>query len=190
MINEALQARMREAVAHYPSPRSAMLPCLHLVQDELGYIPDEAVIAVADTLGVKPDEVESVITFYSMFHKHPQGRYVLKVCTSVSCYLGGCDETLARLEQTLDVKRGETTSDGQFTLESVECLAGCGMAPVMQVNGVFVEQADPARADALVTYLKGGGDVAGVRNIWRATESGAGMTTESAIGANTTRKAQ
>ena len=183
MIRDELNARMREVVARYPSPRSAMLPCLHLVQDELGYISDEAVVAVASAIGVKPDEVESVITFYSMFHKEPQGRYVLKVCTSVSCYLGGCDETLERLESTLGVKRGETTGDGQFTIEGVECLAGCGMAPVMQVNGLFVEQAVPDRAAALVSYLKAGGAVASVRNVWRATEGEAGMVTETAIGA-------
>lgn len=182
MMSDELKTRMREVVARYPSARSAMLPCLHLVQDDLGYIPDEGVVAVADAIGVKPDEVESVITFYSMYHKQPQGRYVLKVCTSVSCYLGGCDETLARLESTLGVKRGETTSDGQYTIEGVECLAGCGMAPVMQVNGVFVEQVSPARADELVAYLKTGGDVAGVRNAWRATESG-GMVTETVLGA-------
>jgi NADH-quinone oxidoreductase E subunit len=184
MISESLKARMAEAVARYPSARSAMLPCLHLVQDELGYIPDEGVLAVAAAIGVKPDEVESVITFYSMYHKQPQGKYILKVCTSIACYLGGCDETLARLESTLGIRRGETTSDGLFTLEGVECLAGCGMAPAMQVNGRFVEQADATKADALVAYLKAGGDVAGVRNIWRAQGS-AGLATETAIGADT-----
>jgi NADH-quinone oxidoreductase E subunit len=183
MISEELKARMTEVVARYPSARSAMLPCLHLVQDELGFIPDEGVFAVAEAIGAKPDEVESVITFYSMFHKEPQGRYVLKVCTSVACYLAGCDETLARLESTLGVKRGETTSDGLFTLEGVECLAGCGMAPAMQVNGSFVEQADPKRADALVAHLRAGGDVTSVRNAWRATDGG-GIATETAIGAN------
>ena len=189
MISEALKARMRETVARYPSPRSAMLPCLHLAQDELGHIPDEAVIAVAEAIGVKPDEVESIITFYSMFHKRPQGRYVLKVCTSVSCYLSGCDETLERLEKTLGVKRGETTEDGQFTLEAVECLAGCGMAPAMQVNGLFVERADPERAGELVAYLKAGGDVAQIRSHWRMTDDARGMTTETAIGADPANKA-
>lgn len=182
MISEALKARMREAVARYPSARSAMLPCLHLAQDELGSIPDEAVVAVAEAVGVKPDEVESIITFYSMLHKEPQGRYVLKVCTSVSCFLGGCDDTLARLEARLGIKRGETTADGQFTLEGAECLAGCGMAPVMQVNGQFVEQATPERAMDLVSYLATGGDLAGVRNRWSALDGGARMMTETAIG--------
>jgi NADH-quinone oxidoreductase E subunit len=186
MISEALKARMREAVARYPSPRSAMLPCLHLAQDELGSLPDEAVVAVADVIGVKPDEVESIVTFYSMFHKRPQGRYVLKVCASVSCFLGGCDDTLARLEATLGVRRGETTADGQFTLEAVECLAGCGMAPAMQVNGQFVERATPERASELVAYLQAGGDLASVRNRWSALEGGAGMATETSIGAEPT----
>ena len=190
MISEALKTRMGEVVARYPSPRSAMLPCLQLVQDELGAIPDEAVVAVADAIGVKPDEVESIITFYSMLHKHPQGRYVLKVCTSVSCYLGGCDDTLARLEARLGVKRGETTADGQFTVEPAECLAGCGMAPVMQVNGLFVEQATPERAEELVAYLKAGGDVAEVRNHWRVTDGAKGMMTETAIGAEPAKKAR
>lgn len=190
MISEALKARMREAVARYPSPRSAMLPCLHLVQDEMGSISDEAVVAVADALGVKADEVESIVTFYSMLHKHPQGNYVIKVCTSVSCYLGGCDDVLARLEQTLGIRRGETSPDGQFTLEGAECLAGCGMAPVVQVNGLFVEHATPQRADALVAYLRSGGDPAGLRNRWTALDGGAGMATSSAIGDTSTDTAK
>ncbi len=190
MISEALKARMREVVARYPSPRSAMLPCLHLAQDELGHIPDEAVSAVADVIGVKPDEVESIITFYSMFHKHPQGRYVLKVCTSVACYLCGADDTLAGLESRLGVSRGETTADGEFTLETAECLAGCGMAPVMQVNGRFVEQATPECAEEVVAYLKAGGDVAEIRNRWRETDGARGMTTETVIGADPAKKAR
>jgi NADH-quinone oxidoreductase subunit E len=190
MISEALKARMREAVARYPSPRSAMLPCLHIAQDELGSISDEAVVAVAEALGVKPDEVESIITFYSMLHKHPQGRYVFKVCTSVSCYLCGADDTLASLEARLGVRRGETTADGQFTVESAECLAGCGMAPVMQVNGLFIEQATPERAEELVAYLKAGGDVAEIHNRWRMTDGAKGMTTETAIGADPAKKAR
>ena len=186
MISEALKARMREAVARYPSPRSAMLPCLHLAQEELGHVPDEAVVAVAEVIGVKPDEVESIITFYSMLHKHPQGRYVLKVCTSVSCYLCGADETLASLEARLGIRSREMTADGMFTVEPAECLAGCGMAPVMQVNGLFVEQATPERAAELVTYLRAGGDVAEIRNRWRLTDGAKGMTTETAIGAEPT----
>lgn len=182
MISDALKARMAEAVARYPLARSAMLPCLHLAQDEIGYVSDEAILAVAEAIGAKPDEVESVVTFYSMYHQAPQGRRVIKVCTSVSCYLMGCDEVMSRLEQGLGIKRGETTPDGLFTLEGVECLAACGMAPALQVNGEFVEQVTPHTADTLLAHLKAGGDMASVRNQWKLIGGGVGMATETTIG--------
>lgn len=183
MISDALKARMRETAARYPLARSAMLPCLHLAQDDIGYITPEALVAVAEVVGAKPDEVESVVTFYSMFHQEPQGKQTIKVCTSVSCYLMGCDETLAALERRLGIRRGETTPDGRFTLEAVECLAACGMAPAVQVNGAFVEQATPAVAEKLVSYLEAGGDMAHVRNRWRPISDGVGMATETEFGA-------
>ncbi len=181
MVSEALKARMRETVARYPLARSAMLPCLHLAQDELGYVSREAIVSVAEAIGVKPDEVESVVTFYSMFHQEPQGGHVIKVCTSVSCYLMGCDTVLERLERKLEVRRGETTPDGRFTLEAVECLAACGMAPALQVNGEFVEQVTPATAENLVNFLAAGGAMAQVRNRWRQFIDGSGLATETAF---------
>jgi len=182
MVSDALKARMRGMVARYPLARSAMLPCLHLAQDELGYISEDAIVAVAEAIGAKRDEVESVVTFYSMFHQEPQGKRVIKVCTSVACYLSGCDETLAALERRLGVRRGETTPDGRFTLEAVECLAACGMAPALQVNGEFVEQATPERAERLVDLLAAGGGATQVRNQWRQISGGAGMATETILG--------
>lgn len=182
MISEELRSRMRAMVARYPQARSAMLPCLHLVQDEFGYIPEEALTAVAEAIGAKPDEVESVVTFYSMYSQTPKGQRVIKVCTSVSCYLMGCDATLERLEARLGVRRGETTADRRYTLEAVECLAACGMAPAVQVNGEFVEQATPAVADRLVDYLEAGGEPGQIRNTWRLFPDGAGMATETAFG--------
>ncbi len=109
MTSTKLQARMRDIVARYPNARSAMLPCLHLAQEERGYITPEDVQAVAEAIGVKPDEVESVVTFYSMYSQEPQGRYTIKVCTSISCYLRGCDDVMAYLEERLGIRRGETT---------------------------------------------------------------------------------
>ncbi len=183
MISDALKAQMGEIVARYPQARSAMLPCLHLAQDSIGYITEEAIVAVAEAIGVKPDEVESVVTFYSMFHQEPKGNRVIKVCTSVSCYLMGCDDVLEGLERKLGIRRGETTPDGAYTLEAVECLAACGMAPAVQVNGEFVEQVTPAAAEQLVDFLSAGGDMAQVRNEWRLISGGAGMATETEIGA-------
>lgn len=182
MMSDALKAQMREIVERYPQARSAMLPCLHLAQDTFGYITEEAIVAVADAIGVKPDEVESVVTFYSMFHQEPKGRRVIKVCTSVSCYLMGCDAVLEGLERKLDIQRGETTPDGRYTLEAVECLAACGMAPALQVDGEFVEQVTPAGAERLVDFLSAGGDMTQVRNQWRQISGGAGMATETEIG--------
>lgn len=183
MIGEETQARLREIVARYPSARSAMLPCLHLVQEEQGYITPEGILAVAAAIGVKPDEVESVVTFYSMYTQEPKGRYLIKVCTSISCYLRGCDDVLAHLEERLGIRKGETTSDGRYTLEAVECLAACGMAPVLQVNGRFVENVTDSDASALIGYLDGDGDLDDITSPWRPISDGRGMATVSQIGA-------
>lgn len=189
MTGEELEARLREIVAGYPSARSAMLPCLHLVQREHGYITPEGILAVAEAIGVKPDEVESIVTFYSMYTQEPKGRYVIKVCTSISCYLRGCDDVMAHLEQRLGVRKGETTSDGRFTLEAAECLAACGMAPALQVNGHFFENATTERASALVDYLANGGDPEAISSAWQPTSDGRGMATVSAIGATSEQPA-
>ncbi len=173
MTSDELQTRLREIVARYPSARSAMLPCLHLVQEETGYVTPEGIQAVAEAIGVKPDEVESVVTFYSMYTQEPKGRYVIKVCTSISCYLRGCDDMMAYLEERLGIHRGETTSDGRFTLESAECLAACGMAPVAQVNGRFVENVTDSDASALIGYLENDGAVEEIASPWRPSAMGA-----------------
>jgi NADH-quinone oxidoreductase E subunit len=182
MNRDELQARLRDIIARYPSARSAMLPCLHLVQEETGYITPEGVKIVAEALGVKADEVESVVTFYSMFTQEPKGHYIINVCTSISCYLRGCDNLLAHLEQRLGIHKGETTSDGRFTLQAVECLAACGMAPVMQVNGRFVENMTTETASALIDYLAGDGDPLTITSPWQPISDGRGMATVSQIG--------
>jgi (2Fe-2S) ferredoxin len=133
-------------------------------------------------LGVKPDEVESVVTFYSMYSDEPRGRYVLKVCTSIACYLRGCDALFERLESRLGVTRGGTTPDGRFTLETIECLAACGGAPVAQVNGEFVEQVTPERADELVDRLVRGEGIADLAARWRATDNGGFVAVPAAAG--------
>jgi NADH-quinone oxidoreductase E subunit len=183
MITDDVKERMRATLARYPSKRSAMLPCLHIAQEAEGYVTREGILAVAEVIGVKPDEVESVVTFYSMYSQEPLGAHVVKVCTSISCYLRGCDDLLAHLENRLGVRRRETTPDGRFTLQAVECLAACGMAPVMQVDGRFVENATPENADAVIEYLAHGNDAEGIDSRWRVISDGAGMATETTIGA-------
>jgi NADH-quinone oxidoreductase subunit E len=176
MISDEVKAQMREIAARYPQPRSAMLPCLHLAQQTEGYITSEGAQAVAEAIGARVDEVESVVSFYSMYTTKPLGAQVIKVCTSVSCYLRGADALLARLEVRLGVKKGETTPDGRFTVGMIECLAACGMAPVLQVNGEFVENVTPERADALLDRLERGEGVGDLGSRWRLTEQG-GFTT-------------
>jgi NADH-quinone oxidoreductase subunit E len=176
MISDEVKAQMREIAARYPQPRSAMLPCLHLAQQTEGYITSEGAQAVAEAIGARVDEVESVVSFYSMYTTKPLGAQVIKVCTSVSCYLRGADALLARLEERLGVKKGETTPDGRFTVGMIECLAACGMAPVLQVNGEFVENVTPERADALLDRLERGEGVGDLGSRWRLTEQG-GFTT-------------
>jgi NADH:ubiquinone oxidoreductase subunit E len=105
---------------------------------------------VAEALNMTADDVESVATFYTMYYQKPPGRKIIKVCTSISCYLRNCDALVEHLEQRLGIKRGETTADGNYTLMTTECLASCGTAPVLQVNGEFVENVTFEMADALI----------------------------------------
>jgi NADH-quinone oxidoreductase E subunit len=150
MISEQAKERMRNLASRYPAARSAVMPALYIAQQEAGYITRDALEAVAETIGLTVDDVESVATFYTMYYQQPPGKKVIKVCTSISCYLRNCDALVTHLEQRLGIKRGETTTDGNYTLMTVECLASCGTAPVIQVNDEFVEQVTLEMADALI----------------------------------------
>jgi NADH-quinone oxidoreductase E subunit len=153
MISEQARARMRTLAARYPSGRSAVLPSLYIAQEEEGYITQEGLQAVAEAIGLTVDDVESVATFYTMYYQHQPGKKVIKVCTSISCYLRNCDALVEHLEKRLGIKRGETTPDGNYTLMTAECLASCGTAPVLQVNEKFEENVSLEAADALIDKL-------------------------------------
>ncbi|MGZ3611343.1 MAG: NADH-quinone oxidoreductase subunit NuoE [Ktedonobacteraceae bacterium] len=150
MISEQANQRMRDLAARYPVARSAIMPALYIAQQEEGYITQGALQAVAETIGLTVDDVESVATFYTMYYQHPPGKKVIKVCTSIACYLRGCDDVVNHLEKRLGIKRGETSADGNYTLMAVECLASCGTAPVLQVNDEFVEKITLEMIDASV----------------------------------------
>jgi NADH-quinone oxidoreductase E subunit len=150
MISEQAKQRMRDLASRYPIARSAIMPALYIAQQEEGYITQHALEAVAETIGLTVDDVESVATFYTMYYQHPPGKKVIKVCTSISCYLRSCDTLVNHLEKRLGIKRGETSADGNYTFMTVECLASCGTAPVLQVNDVFVENITLEMVDALV----------------------------------------
>ncbi len=153
MISEQARQRMRDLAARYPVARSAVMPSLHIAQQEEGYISQAGLQAVANVLNMTVDDVESVATFYTMYYQKPQGQKVIKICNSISCYLRNCDPLIAHFEQRLGIKVGETTADGNYTLMTVECLASCSTAPALQVNGEFVENVTLERADELLDSL-------------------------------------
>jgi NADH-quinone oxidoreductase E subunit len=174
--------RLAEAhIAKYPPGRqaSAVLPLLDLAQRQSGgWLPRAAMDYVAEMLGVAPIRVYEVATFYTMFHLHPVGRYLLQACTTTPCWLRGSDDVVASCARKLGIGLGETTPDRLFTLVEVECLGACVNAPVLQVNDDFYEDLDGPATEALIDALAAGhpppaGSVIGRRG----SEAVAGRTT-------------
>lgn len=134
MLTPEREAKIDELLTHYPVKQSALLPVLWVVQDQYGWISLDAMRYVAQRLGITPEQVREVVTFYSMFNERPVGKYHLQVCCTTPCMLMGSDDVIGHIENRLGVKRGQTTSDGLFTVSQVECLGSCGTAPMLQVN--------------------------------------------------------
>ena len=128
------EKRAHELMALYPQRRSALLPLLHVLQEQDGHLTEDGMEHVAELVGLMPAEVLSVASFYDMFQMEPVGRYVIGICTNIACLLDGAEELLHHAELRLGVKHGATTPDGMFTLEEVECVAHCNFAPCAQVN--------------------------------------------------------
>jgi NADH-quinone oxidoreductase subunit E len=149
--------RVAQAViGRYPVRRSAMIPLLHLAQEQEGWVSEAAMEEIAELLDVTPAEVLGTCSFYEMFKRHPVGRYLVNICTNISCQLLGAEELLAHAEQRLGVKPGSTTPDGLFTLEDVECIAACTEAPCLQVNYRYRYRVGPADFDRLIDDLAAG----------------------------------
>ena len=151
------EQKIDEYISHYPSKRSAILPALYVAQDEHGYVTDEDVKYLAKRLDMRVNEVEEVVTFYSMYSRVPVGKYKLQVCRTISCMVVGAPEITKHLCSKLGVKVNETTPDGKFTVQEVECLGYCDLAPVLQVNFDYHEQITPERAGEIVDQLAGQG---------------------------------
>jgi len=143
-------------VKKYPAPRSALLPVLHMAQEDFGYLPIEVQQLVADTLGLRLMVVREVVTFYTMFREQEAGKYRLEVCTNAGCMLNGADELVQHITSSLGIKVGETTADGMFTVTEVECAGACSGAPVVQINNAYHEKVDAAYMDAFITKVKAG----------------------------------
>jgi NADH-quinone oxidoreductase subunit E len=156
ILSEEEVARIRDLKQRYPRPKSAILPALWVLQHREGILTAEGMREVASVLDLAPGPVEAVASFYSMFFFKPHGRYLVEVCTSISCLVTGSTPVMRRFEEKLEVKAGETTPDGLATLLEVECIGACGGAPACQVNHGFVEQLTPQKVDVLVEALKAG----------------------------------
>jgi len=137
MPSPKVEKEIDALVKRLPSPQAAMLPALHLIQDEQGYLSVPECEWLAGKLGVSPAAVEAVLSFYSLFRREPEGKYVLHLCSTLPCALRGCEAVYQRLRSLLGVEAGGTTADGRFTLKRAECLGACDQAPVLQVNGEF-----------------------------------------------------
>ena len=156
-FSEETLEKIRLLIKRYPEGRqkSALLPVLHIAQEELGgYLSVDVMDYVASLLDLQPIEVYEVATFYSMFNLEKVGKYVLEVCHTGPCAICGGEEIIEYLKKKLNINIGETTSDGLFTLRTVECLGGCGYAPVMQVNSEFHEFLTPEKIDILLEDLR------------------------------------
>jgi NADH-quinone oxidoreductase subunit E len=141
--------------ARYPEgfDGSLSIPCLRRIQEERGFIADEDIAALTAYLGVPRAQIDEVVAFYTQFTRIPLGRHHIQVCHNLSCSLRGADGLVGYLCERLNIKPGETSADGRFTLSTVECLASCGTAPMMMVGDTYHENLTPARVDALLAEL-------------------------------------
>jgi len=144
-------------VKKYPAARSALLPVLHMAQEDFGYLPMNVQQLVADTLGLRLMIVREVVTFYTMFREHETGKYRLEVCTNAGCMLNGADELVQHVTKSLGINIGETTADGMFTVTEVECAGACAGAPVVQINNEYHEKVNADYMDAFITKVNAGG---------------------------------
>lgn len=152
-LSAEAKSRIDETVARYPRPRAAMLPVLWIVQGEHGWVSPEAMAWIGARLECSAASVEAVVGFYTMFDAEPVGAYKLQVCRTLSCELMGARRIIDRIRERLSIDTGETTDDGLFTLQEVECLGSCGSGPMMQCNFKYYENLTLERIDELLDEL-------------------------------------
>lgn len=159
-FSEAGLATAQEIMKRYPAgkQKSAVIPILHIAQAEFnGWLSPEAMDYVAEVIGIKPIEVYEVASFYSMFNLKPVGKCTLEVCRTSSCWLSGSEDIVKYIEKKLNIKDGETTKDGMFTLKTVECLGSCGTAPMLQCGASFHENLTYEKVDQLIEKYRSEG---------------------------------
>ncbi len=156
-FSEKSLTKIHEIIARYPEgkQKSALIPLLHLAQEENGgWLSVEAMDHVAGLLQIKPIEVYEVATFYSMYNLKPVGRYLFEVCQTGPCMLNGSDSIIDYIKEKLNIKVGETTADGMFTLKTVECLGACGYAPMMQMGKFYKEHLTKEKVDQIINECR------------------------------------
>ncbi len=153
-LTEKTRKKIEEIVSRYARKEAALLPVLHLVQNEVGFISSQEEKQVADLLNIRPIKVKEVVTFYTMINQEPVGRYHIQVCSNISCSLLGAESLIDHLKAKLGVEVGETTQDKKFTLSTVECLGACEQAPNMMINFDYYGNLDKEKIDEILDNLE------------------------------------
>jgi NADH-quinone oxidoreductase E subunit len=155
-LSASMVERARDTIALYPHPRSALIPLLHMAQEQDGWVTPDAMEHIAELLDLTPAEVLGTASFYDMLFLEPVGKHLISICTNIACLLSGGYELLEHAEEKLGIKSGTTTPDGSFTIEEVECIALCGQAPCLAVNWRFFGKVSNEGFDHLVDELAAG----------------------------------
>ena len=153
MLSEEAKAEIIKVRGKYPDPKSVVMPALSIAQNENGWLSPDTLAEVADFLDLPPAEIEGVASFYTMYRLKPMGKYLIQLCTNISCSLLGGGSLAKYLEKRLGVVEGETTRDGKFTWIQVQCLGSCGTAPVMQINDTYCENLTEEKIDEILKEL-------------------------------------
>jgi NADH-quinone oxidoreductase subunit E len=161
VLSEKYSEEIEAILEKYPEKRSAVLPLMFLAQEAYGYLSREAMVDVANNIGIDPTEVLSLAGYYTLFYEEPVGKYVLEICNDLPCALRGADEFVDMASEKLGIGVGETTLDGLFSLKTVMCLAACDKAPMLQVNLKYEEELDEEKFDALISRLRAASDEEG-----------------------------
>ena len=153
-FSEEKKQAVREILSRYPTKRAAVIPIVHLAQDEFGCVSDEVIEYLAEFLDMSPTFLKDTVSFYTMFKGEKTGKYLIQVCRTLSCSLLGAEHIVDYIEGKLGIDVGETTEDNKFTLVTVECLGSCGTAPVMRINDDYYENLDEKKIDKILGGLE------------------------------------
>lgn len=154
LLSERTIERLERLLTSFPDKKSIVLPALHLIYEQFGYLDKPAIAEISQRSGVPDIYFEEGANFYTMFPVKPVGKYLIQVCHNISCTLMGADELVQYLKDKLEIEVGETTADGLFTLVTVECLGSCGTAPMMQINDTYHENLTKEKVDQILTKLR------------------------------------